>query len=151
MKPGWCFPDRKKSNNIIRERKLYSACGLKWKKDYRDSTTMTECTKKQKTLLGTGSEGYKGLLLNIIHLSVVLADSMMCLPFLLYLSMYSAAVEGTAFPSSLSLPWSTAWLSNGIFKCHFHGKLQLLTLALSQVVLLKIKDKIRSRLQTAEC
>lgn len=77
-------------------------------KDYRNSTTVSECTKKQKTLLGTGSEGYKGLLLNIIHLSVVLADSMIRLPFLLHLSMYSAAAEGTAFLSSSSLPWSTA-------------------------------------------
>lgn len=40
--------------------------------------------------------------------------------------------------------------SNGIFKCNFHGKLQLLILALCQVALLRIKDKTGSRLQTAE-
>lgn len=40
--------------------------------------------------------------------------------------------------------------SNGTFKWNFHGKLQLLALALCQVVLLRIKDKIRSRLQIAE-
>lgn len=108
-----------------------------------------KCTKKQKALLGKGNEGHKGVLVSITNLFVVLAERYF-LPFcLISLCTESKVDEGMGFLSNSSLPWSMS-VANFIFKCNFQGKLQLLKLASHQPVLLRIKDKIRSRLWSAE-
>lgn len=150
MKPGWCFPDGKKSNNIITERKLQCP----WpeiEKGLQRFHYSEWMHKETKDLAGNREWRIQSAITE--HNPFICSLGRLC---------------DTAFPSSPTSVCTQqqlrvelfflshlylghcAMFSNGMFKCILHGKMQLLPLALYWVVTLRIKDQIRSRLQAAQ-